>query len=267
MVWKIIIIINIQYLNKLRNWYNGTMTTPRRFYVSQQNIKKKRFLIADDGTARHIGLVLRLKKGDKIILFDGEGREYNARIGYLDKVQVAGVVLDELPKGEERKPIVYLAQALPRAGKLDEIIRMNTEIGVRGFVLFESEYSVPKIASYDSGKMERLRRVTLEALRQSEGLYLPELLGPELFPELFKFKTDRKILLHSRDTAGAVDLKKMLPELTPGTSVLVIIGPEGGFSPAELKLAQRAKAEIAYLDLPVLRTETAGIVTSGLILA
>lgn len=243
------------------------MATIRRFYVSQDNIKKKRFLIEDAGIAKHAGLILRLKKGDHIVLFDGEGKEYNAKIGYMDRIQMAGVVEGELPEKEETKPIIYLAQSLPRAGKLDEIIKMNTEIGVRGFVLFQSEYSVPKLESYDSGKMERLQRVALEALRQSEGLYLPELIGPETFSELFKFKTDRKILLHSRNAEGAVNLKELTPRIEPGTTLLLIIGPEGGFSTSELTLAKASGAEIAFLDLPVLRTETAGVVTSGLILA
>ncbi len=238
-----------------------------RFYVPAENIKKLRFLIEDESAIKHMRQVLRLEKGDPIVLFDGEGHEYDAKLGFLTKEQAAGVVNKEIKLDRTPKPAVFIAQALPRAGKFDDIVRMNTEIGVQGFVLFESEYSVAKIDNYPEAKVERLRRVALEALRQSEGIWLPDFYGPETFASALDFKADVKLVLHSRMSEQALSLKKLAETIKPEQTVLIFIGPEGGFSPTELKVAEEKGAQIVYLDLPILRTETAGIVASGILLS
>jgi 16S rRNA (uracil1498-N3)-methyltransferase len=238
-----------------------------RFFITKSAIKRKRFLIEDALTARHMRLVLRLKKGARIVLFDGEGGEYNATLGFLSLTQAAGVVDEVLESKQTSKPAVFLAQALPRAGKMDGIVRMNTELGVQGFVLFDSEYSVAKKEAYSPEKMKRLQRVTIEALRQSEGAIMPDLYGPMGFSEALDFKADHKFLLHSRMTQGVADLYQLKKKVKPGEIVLVFIGPEGGFSPAELELAAKKGAQLVYLDLPVLRTETAGVVVDAILLS
>jgi 16S rRNA (uracil1498-N3)-methyltransferase len=228
-----------------------------RFFIYKGAIKRKRFLIEDLQTVNHLRMVLRLKKGDQIELFDGEGREYVATIGFLTKIQVAGIIDFQKEQVAVTKPAIFLAQALPRAGKLDTIVRMNTELGVQGFVLYDTEYSVAKKESYNEQKIERLERVAVEALRQCEGKVLPDFYGAMSFTEALDFKSDYKLVLHSRE----------IEEIKPGSIVIVFIGPEGGFSPNELAAAQEKGAEIVYLDLPILRTETAGVVANAILLA
>ena len=76
-----------------------------------------------------------------------------------------------------------------------------------------------------------------------------------------------KLVLHSRNIPGAKSLKTIVNTIKPEQTVIIFIGPEGGFSPAELKVAAVKGAEFVYLDLPVLRTETAGVVASGILLS
>lgn len=238
-----------------------------RFFINKGAIKRKRFLIDDLQTVNHMRMVLRLKKGDQIELFDGEGHEYVATIGFLTKTQAAGVVDLEKEMPEVTKPAVFLAQSLPRAGKMDTIVRMNTEIGVQGFVLYDTEYSVTKKETYTSQKIEHLERVGIEALRQCEGKVMPDFYGPMSFAEALDFKADYKLLLHSREIPGARNILEVKKEIKAGSIVLVYIGPEGGFSPAELDLAKNKGASVVYIDMPILRTETAGIVTNAILLA
>lgn len=236
-----------------------------RFYVNDDSLTPRNFLIKDMSLVKHISLVLRLVKGDEIILFDGKGMEYMGKIGYVDKVQVAGLITGSWEAEIPSKPKLLLAQALPRAGKMDEIVRMNTEIGVSGFILFESEYSVAKAVSYTKTKMERLIKVSEEALRQSEGVLMPEFKGPIMFNDLLKADADHKLLLHSRDIEGSMDIKEL--KIHDGETVVLLIGPEGGFSPTELLDANAKGFRPIHLDMPILRTETAGVVACGIILS
>jgi len=236
-----------------------------RFFVDSKSHTARNFLITDKTTVGHISLVLRLKKGDEIILFDGFGTEYEAKIGYIDKKQVAGLILRAYQCQLPDKPKVLLAQSLPRAGKMDDIVRMNTEAGIIGFILFESENSIPKVEDYTETKVEHLKKVAQEALRQSEGVLLPEFKGPIKFNDLLKADADKKIILHSRDVEGSINLKEI--QIQKNETVVLVIGPEGGLSPREVESAKSAGFTIAHLDMPILRTETAGIVASGIILS
>lgn len=238
-----------------------------RFFIGKGGIKRKRFLIDDAQVVNHMRMVLRLKKGDKIELFDGEGREFIATIGYLAKAQAAGIVDEDIIVAGTGKPAIFLAQALPKAGKLDTIVRMNTEVGVQGFVLFDSEYSIAKKESYNAEKVMRLARVAVEALRQCEGKVMPDFYGPMSFAEALDFKADHKFILHSRNVAEAKNILEVKPNVKEGSLVIVFIGPEGGFSPAEIELAQSKGAEVVYIDIPILRTETAGVVADAILMA
>lgn len=238
-----------------------------RFFINKKEIKRKRFLISDPVIVKHMRLVLRMKKGDSLVLFDGEGGEYEATLGFLSKEEAAGIISKEIIQVEPAKPALFLAQALPKAGKLDSIIRMNTELGAQGFVLFDSEYSIVKREDYSAEKVSRFARVAVEALRQSEGKIMPDFYGPMSFSEALDFKADHKLLLHSRNVKNAQNLTEVKSEIKPGEMVLVYIGPEGGFSPSELVEAESKNCSIVYMDLPVLRTETAGVAVAAILLS
>ncbi len=80
-------------------------------------------------------------------------------------------------------------------------------------------------------------------------------------------KVDHKIMLHSRKVEGAKDIYSLKSTLKPRQTVIILIGPEGGFSAEEVELAQKNDIDICYLNLPILRTETAGIIASGILLS
>jgi len=238
------------------------MSQIARFYTEPKTIFRDRFLINDPAVCVHLRQVLRIGKGSAIILFDGQGYEYDAEIRFLTKEQVSGVILNKR-NIFENWPYVIVAQALPKAGKADEIVRMNTEVGVKEFIFLESEYSIPKKESYDAKKIERLQRVVAEAGRQSERGFLPQINPVLNFSDFLDIKAEVKILLHSRSVEDSKSLKAIQDANPKAKSFLLAVGPEGGFSKTEIEQAKAHDFYIGYMDTPILRTETAGVVAAG----
>lgn len=239
----------------------------RRFFIDPQNIHIDRFWIVEPKTAKHMRKVLRLKKGDRITLFDGTGNEFEAEIELITKDKVQGSLKRSYEVEAEETSRFVLAQGLPRAGKLDDIIRMNTEVGVSEFLLFESDYSQVKVGDYSKSKLERLQRVAEEAARQSERQSIPQIAEPVAFSVILEQSFDIKVILHSRITGVSVDIADIKSKIGKLDSLLIMVGPEGGFSESELEVAKEKGFTVAHMNLPILRTETAGIVASGILLS
>ena len=237
-----------------------------RFYVNPKSLFQNKFLITDRNLCNHLRQVLRISKGAVVELFDGTGYEYKAEIRFLDKEQVSGVILEK-KSSEEEYPYIILAQAFPKAGKADEIVRMNTEVGVSEFLFFKSEYSVPQLGSYDDKKIDWMQRVAIEAARQSERGILPKIRQADTFDEMMNVKADVKLMLHSRSDGTTLDIGEAKKLFGKGKTVLIAIGPEGGFSPAEIGKATKAGFKIVHMNLPIMRTETAGVVISSYLIA
>ncbi len=239
----------------------------RRFFIDPRDLNRDNFHITDLKICNHIRTVLRMQPGDRIILFDGTGNEFTGELTRIQKNHVGGKIIESRKDAKVSDlPRLILAQSLPRAGKLDEIIRMNTEVGVSSFIIFESEYSVAKAESVSEQKLERLERVAIEASRQSERAEVPSISGPLDFSELLQTEADLKLILHSKENEAAVPMEEVRKLLKPGASVLMAIGPEGGFSDKETKEAIAAGFKLVHLKLPILRTETAGIAVSSILL-
>ncbi|MCA9382959.1 16S rRNA (uracil(1498)-N(3))-methyltransferase [Candidatus Dojkabacteria bacterium] len=237
-----------------------------RFFIDPENISGEYFQILDTKVIKYMRSILRLNSGDQIALFDGSGFEYVAEINKITKTLVTGKISEEREIVEDW-PKLMLAQALPKGNKLDDIVRMNTEIGVHEFRLFSSEYSVVKLADFRDKKLERLGRLITDASRQSERAHIPSLYAPVELSEIFQIEADMKLILHSRETTNTEDIKAIKDKLNIETSILVVIGPEGGFSEREVNLAIDNGFIAVNLKLPILRTETAGVAVSSILLS
>lgn len=240
-----------------------------RFLVEQTQISNDRFKIEDRSQNKKIRQVLRLQPGDKVLLFDGEGTEYLCELEIVSNEMVTGYVVEKNTVSENLRFNITLAQALPKAGKLDEIVRMCTEVGVTRFAFFESDYSVPKLKDFRENKLERLNKIIEEAARQSERAILPDISGVFTFEEVIKSENfDGKLLFSTEKGFEPADIDKLkhIYIKEQAKNILIIIGPEGGFSKTELAKAQESNVLFAKLNLPILRTETAGVVAAGFML-
>ena len=212
---------------------------------------------------KHIAKVLRLHAGDRVQLCDGNGRECEAAIR---SVSSDAVVFDTEPwqiAQTEPRTKITLFQCLPKAGKMETIIQKCVEIGVCGFVPVQSERCVVVLKPPYEGRIERWQRVSEEAAKQSRRGVIPQVALPTALDKL-DF-SDFDTVLAPYENERTVSLKTAL-RASCGTRVAVVIGPEGGFSDAEIACLVENGAVSVSLGPRILRTETAGMATAAQIL-
>lgn len=195
--------------------------------------------------------VLRLGAGALIVLLAGDGRVFRATFTGQD-AELTGT--EKLETEAAKK--VTLAQALPKPDKLDEVIRMGTEMGVFRFVLFPSERSVVK---WDKAKVEdrlrRLRAIAREAAEVAFRTQIPEILLLGSLSELLEGNPDALVLSEVEGITA-----HLRDKVTQGNQTIVI-GPEGGWAPREVVLiGERA----VTLGPRVLRVDTAAAAAAAL---
>ncbi len=232
------------------------MTTERRLFVEVvPDVGGSATL--DASAARHAA-VLRLRAGDALTLFDGRGVEARAEVSA--EAPLTCVVLERSVSAAG--PRVVLVQAVPKAAKLDEIVRAVTEIGVAAIHLAHAERSIARLdASRAAGKIERLARVAREAARQSEQRVVPSVAPPASLAEVAARAPSaaRRIVLSAREGSR-------WSEGLDGEEAWVAVGPEGGFSEREEEALLAVGWSRARLDVGVMRVETAAPVICAMVL-
>ncbi len=199
-----------------------------------------------EGEAHHVLKVLRGRDGDLVEVVDGAGRLFVAELRGGRRADV----LDELaPPGLEDVE-VSLYQAVPKGGRMDLVVEKATEVGVSTIVPVLAERGV---VNPREGKVGRWRRVAEAAARQSLRLRVPEVREPVQFERAVREVGEAGVLLHNASGLEAV-------EAVVGSPVGLFVGPEGGWSEGELRLAGEAGLAFAGLGPYRLRSETAGIV-------
>ena len=206
-----------------------------------------------DEAAQH-AKVLRLGVGDALSLFDGRGGILPARIDALARGRLVCTATGS-PHRVPRGPEVALVLCLVKGKKLDDIVRMTTEIGVSAIHLALSERCVVQKTERDAYKIERLMRIASEAVRQSEQPYLPEITVPMSLEQVLDRAPAEavRLALLERSCAGF--------ETPPGAVRLwLVVGPEGGLSSRDREILSHAKFRPTGLGRAILRTETAAVV-------
>jgi 16S rRNA (uracil1498-N3)-methyltransferase len=222
-----------------------------RFFVDPATIVADRFPVPAE-IAYQVSRVLRLRDGEVITLLDGLGREVDGR---LDGGEC--IVLDRRSAGGEPSHPLTVWQGLLKGDHLEPVVRHGTEIGIGRFGLFVSERCV--VRELSPRKLERLRTVVREAAEQSERGIVPPVQEPVIFAEALKTAGPGSVLLFERHEGNR------LSDLEPPPSVF--IGPEGGFSPAEVAAAELAGLAIAGLGPRILRSETVAVAAAAAILS
>ncbi len=220
----------------------------RRLFVPPSQLDGPVVRLTPEQT-RYLTLVLRLRAGDALEIFDGSGGRYPAQLESGEIVRVGPRLAEEA-----RALDVVLAQALAKGEKMDLIVQKATELGVSRIAPLVAERSVVKLsAERGASRTERFRRIAQEAARQCGRADVPSIDEPQPLDALLA-ASDRLCLV--LDPAQPLRLSAAARGVS---RLLLAIGPEGGFSPAELELAQLAGALTVGLGPLVLRTETAGL--------
>ncbi len=189
--------------------------------------------------------VLRGRKGDALEVVDACRRVFAAELRGGREV----AILEALEAREDEEEI-SLYQAVPKGGRMDLVVEKTTEVGVARIVPLVTERG---IVEPGSGKVERWRRVAAAAARQSLRMGVPEVLEPVPFAQAVRKAREGGVLLHN-DTALST------LEDVVGTPASLFVGPEGGWSEEEMRLALEAGLVLAQLGPYRLRSETAGMV-------
>lgn len=235
------------------------MSEARRLFATELPSAGGPVVLSED-QSRH-ARVLRLELGDDVLLFDGEGRQAHAKV----VTQGRRLTCEAEPPTElaDDGRGVTLLLALPRAGKLDDILRAVTELGVREVHLCECERSVGSIHERKlDAKLARYESVVREASRQCERERVPRVHAPQPLLEVAARAPDDlsrvgKVVLAAR---GDARLPTRLPP-----SAWVAVGPEGGFSDAELDGLVAAGFAPCRVGRTILRVETAAIAGVALV--
>jgi 16S rRNA (uracil1498-N3)-methyltransferase len=218
--------------------------------------------------SKHLVKSLRLKPSDKIILFNGDGYDYLGEVSEIGKKNVEIVVNEKNPNISEANIGISILQSVTSRDKLDFIFQKNTELGVKNFYLINTERVNFKIPPNKiSNRIEHLKKVVISACEQSGRAEIPTV--HETIFDLNKLANEDdhscKLILNPYTDYSLFNLRDS--NLTNKKSYQVLIGPEGGFSEAEIKVAENAGFKSLSLGKRVLRTETASLAITSALLA
>jgi 16S rRNA (uracil1498-N3)-methyltransferase len=207
--------------------------------------------------------VLRKRSGDEIVVVDSAAQTFRAVLEVRKRAVIAHVN-ELIGRATPTRMRVAVAQAIPKGEKLDFAVEKLTELGASEIVPFVSERS---IAGAKRAKLDRWRRIAKAAAAQSGRSDLPAVSDPLTFDALLaSFARYDVVLLAWELAEKRTQLREILPGLLlRATSVLAVIGPEGGLSHDEASRALEHGARLVSLGSRILRTETAGIVLLGII--
>lgn len=204
--------------------------------------------------SQHLGRVLRMKAGDELILFNGEGEEFSASITVVSKKAVRVLLAQSISPVTESPLKVFLGQCLSKGDRMDYAVQKATELGVSHITPLFSARSEVKLAKERAEKRQRhWQQIAVSACEQSYRTKVPELAMPSSLSDwLQQVEADLKLVL---DPRGAEPLDSQPKPL----SVAMLIGPEGGLSDAEVAMATAAGFQPIVLGPRILRTETAPV--------
>lgn len=228
-----------------------------------EEIEENEALITGDDH-KHLWKVLRLKAGDEVLINDLKEMDFLGRIASIDKERTVVDLQRRIMENNESPVTITLYQGLPKSGKMDLIVQKNTELGVNRIVPVITERVIVKNSS-EYKKMDRLRRIILEASKQSKRSWIPEITEPCDFKDILPEMLSHDVLLVPYENARKYGVSQLKLELPFIRSCGILIGPEGGFSEEEIGMLEESGAKIVTLGKRILRTETAGFVSVAMV--
>lgn len=236
-----------------------------RYFCAEENIRDNSVTVIG-GDSRHLRTILRARPGD-IISIVTESREYTAEITNITNEDIICVLRDEIIKNNEAAINITLCQGIPKQTKMETIIQQNVEVGVKTFIPLITERTVVKLNEKDRElkKLDRWQKIAKESAKQSKRNIIPQVENIMTLKELIaRIKGEESEVIVPYELEDVKQLKDVLSE--PKKNYYIVIGPEGGFDMKEVEILKDAGAHIVTLGKRILRTETAGLVTSAVIL-
>ncbi len=242
------------------------MRIPRVFL--SEAVAGRRQLLLDDEAAHHVRRVLRLRPGDRLLLFDGHGGEYPARLASIDGRPGADVDA-HVPGDRSEHRAVTLWQAVCRGGRMDGVVEKATELGVRRIVPLLTRRAVVRLdGERGRARSAHWRRVATAACEQCGLNRVPEVTAPLELREALAGHDTAATGLWLDPTAEQHLASLLASASVPGDAALtLVVGPEGGFEEEEEAALTAAGFRPASLGPRVLRADTAGLAALAMVQA
>jgi 16S rRNA (uracil1498-N3)-methyltransferase len=237
-----------------------------RFYLPNK-VTGDSAVISDGEQLHHLKDVLRLKPGDEVAVFDGEGSEFPARIDRLEKSQAVLQIQSRKP-ARPRPVKLAVACAIPKQAGMDDIIDKLTQLDTDVIIPLITERVVVKLDAGSpaaAARLERWKKIARSAAEQSQRNTLPVISPVLSFPEVLGLSRDYSLKLIPTLTGECRPLREVLSAQTQPAGALALIGPEGDFTPHEVEQALASGFIPVSLGETVLRVETAAVAIAGYI--
>ena len=231
-----------------------------RFYIPPHAWNPDR-LALDDGETHHALGVLRMQEGERATVFNGQGAEATVELAGVEKGRV---ILKKIGAGKSA-PLaceIVLGQAIPKGKNMELIVEKAVELGAAAIVPLMSERTIVRVGAGEAlAKREKWQRVAVEAAKQCGQNWLPRVHPPQTPKDFFLSGEKFDLMLIASLQPDSRPIKEVLAELggKQPRRVLILVGPEGDFTPAEVGLAKSHGCRPVTLGPIILRTETAAI--------
>jgi 16S rRNA (uracil1498-N3)-methyltransferase len=230
------------------------------FYV-EEHIRGEQFVIHDADQLHHLRDVLRLKKGDAVSIFDPTGQEYLCSIADISKQNAS---LEIIVRRPTRPPQVKIAVAcaLSKKSGFDDIVDKLTQIGVDVIIPLLTERVIVKPEEAGGSRSERWRKIARSAAEQSRRNLLPSVRDISSFKEIISESSNFDLKLVPTLEGDRQPLNQVIAKKIPA-SILVLIGPEGDFTPEEVRQAIKAGFQPITLGANILKVDTAAVAVAA----
>jgi 16S rRNA (uracil1498-N3)-methyltransferase len=235
------------------------------FFVPPECIASPTISITGD-LLSHLRDSLRITVGEIVLFGDGARHRYRTEITDVSKRAITGRILETIQESPRHTPRLILGQSLLKGEKMDWVIQKAVELGVDELVPVESRHSVVQLrADRVDSQIARWQRIALEAAQQSEQWRVPAIAPPQSLAALLKDRMPGTATLMLAERLNGRSLQAVaLPQDVTG-SVLMLIGPEGGWSREEREHAEQAGIQSITLGPHILRAETAAIAVMSIV--
>ncbi len=235
-----------------------------RFFVDKNSIMDERIELGAENS-QHIVSVLRGKIGDEITVCDGDGTDYICNLVDINKKQALAKIVQVRKNTNEPELKITLFQGLPKGDKMELVIQKCVEIGVDRIVPVKTDFTVVKLENKEEKKVARWNKISEAAAKQCGRGKIPVVENIVTFSQAVDraAEFDRAVIPYEKEQSRSI---RSFAENCSYKNVAVFIGPEGGFSDDEIKLALSKNVVSVTLGKRILRTETAGLVTAVILL-
>ncbi len=238
----------------------------RRFFIEEIDTEDGLCLIPEK-EAKHMVKVLRITKGDHIILMDGKGERFEAVMEEVTRHKVYARIIKELPRPLTSPIAITICQALLKPYMMDYMVEKTSELGVFAIMPYYSERTVFKLDENNAfNKKRHWKKIAQSATKQSDRLTPSDISAPVEFDDMIKLLWEcdgLKVVLWEGE--NITDLKALLCISGPSQKFTGVIGPEGGFSQKEISKLREAGTIPVSLGSRILRAETAAIALTTVI--